>query len=195
MAAAIMVLSSSFYIFSRSRPTRQVKMPTETGMGSHGSNYLQYSEGFFMAVEASGGYSLNINRPNFGYAELDVVGGYRFSEYLRAGIGLGGRYYANNVDARNTSSRWGLPLFLNLRGNFIPGEYRDVVPFWSADIGTTFPDGVMFRPSIGIRVGQERSAFILSVGYLGQSIRTYGNGEHADHPFYSFITMKLGYEF
>ena len=170
-------------------------MPTEAGLGTHGSNYLQYQRGFFMAAEASGGYSLNIDRPNFGYAELDVVGGYRFSEYLRVGIGLGGRYYANNADARNTSSHWGLPLFLDLRGNFIPGEYRDVVPFWSADIGTTFPDGAMFRPSIGIRVGQERSAFILSVGYMGQCIRAYGGDGQADHPFYSFITMKLGYEF
>ena len=91
---------------------------------------------------------------------------------------------------------WGLPLFLNVRGNIIPTDYYDVIPYWSMDIGTTFPDGFMIRPSIGIRVGQPRSAFLLSVAYVGQQIREFapvGNG--TEHNFKSFISLRLGYEF
>ena len=84
-----------------------------------------------------------------------------------------------------------MPLFLNLRGNFIPTGYRDVVPFWSIDFGTTFPDGVMFRPTLGIRVGQQRSAFTVALGYLGQHFKSLPDAPD----FYSGITLKLGYEF
>lgn len=186
---------------AQSKPTRKVKMPTESNLGIGTNDYTTYETGFYAAGELSGGYSLNSGRDNLGFSDVTFVGGYRFGEYLRAGIGIGARLY---VDAavRNMSHDWGMPLFINLRGNFIPTGYRDAVPFWSMDVGTTFPDGVMIRPAFGVRVGQKRSAFVASVGYMGQDIRTAKVVESqgaqvgkAFRKFYSFITLRLGYEF
>ncbi|MDE5634905.1 MAG: hypothetical protein K2I52_01190 [Muribaculaceae bacterium] len=170
---------------------REINMPTEHLGKSVNSDYMQFDEGFFASAELSGGYSLNSNRTNLGFSELSAVGGYRISEYFRTGIGFGARVYVGSSSVRNMNHRWGLPLFLNMRGNFIPGEYRDVVPFWSMDIGSTFPDGFFVRPTLGVRVGQKRSSFVVSIGYMGQHLRVYKENE----PFYSFITLKIGYEF
>lgn len=179
---------------AQSTPTRVVKMPTEGNLGVNQTDYSDLSKGFFMAGEVSGGIAVNSGANNLSFTELSATGGYRFSEYLRVGIGIGARYYIDNKNVRYMSHDWGLPLFVNVRGNFIPTVYRNVVPFWSMDLGTSFPDGVMVRPTVGIRVGQERSAFVASIGYMGQNIRTrFYPGK--DHNFKSFITLKLGYEF
>lgn len=180
--------------YCQSKPTREVKMPTESNLGTKNTDYQSLNTGFFMAGEASAAWSLNSGKDNLGYTELDVTGGYRFNEFLRVGIGLGARYYIDNNNVRTVAHDWGMPLYLNARGNFIPTNYRNAVPFWSVDFGTTFPDGVMFRPSVGVRVGSERSAFVASIGYVGQNLRkfTINDGKHS---FYSFINLKLGYEF
>lgn len=178
---------------------RDVKMPTESNLGERQQYYLGYEKGFFCAAEASGAFSVSDGKKNIAFAELDFTGGYRFNDYLRVGAGLGARRYFDPNDARYMTHKWGMPLYLNVRGNFIRNGYRNVVPFWSCDLGTTFPDGFMFRPNFGIRVGQARSAFVLSIGYLGQNIRASKLDKNdklrVDHPFYSFITLKLGYEF
>ena len=98
---------------------------------------------------------------NFGYTEIDAVAGYRFNEYVRVGLGLGARYYFDNNKVRSTLSEWAFPIFLNVRGNFIPTRYRDVVPYYSFDIGVTVRDGFMLRPTVGLRVGRERSAWAM----------------------------------
>lgn len=179
---------------AQSKPTREVKMPTEHGLGVTQTNYQDKTTGFFMAGEAVGGYSLNSGKDNFGFAEIDATGGYRFSEFFRAGIGLGVRRYFNDESARHMHHQWGMPLFVNFRGNFISTDYRNAVPFWSIDFGGSFPDGAMIRPTVGVRVGQQRSAFIASIGYMGQNIKTLVNPDKK-HSFYSFIAIKLGYEF
>lgn len=185
---------------AQSKPTREVKIPTESGLGVKYVDYFQIERGFFATAEAVGGYSVELNRKNIGFSEIDIVGGYRFGDYLRAGIGLGGRYYIGATQIR--THNWALPLFANLRGNFIPNGYYSVVPFWSVDAGTTFPDGFMIRPTIGIRVGQQRSAFVASIGYMGQNLKIKKyiseSGEmfvSDNRHFYNFITLKLGYEF
>lgn len=171
---------------------RDIRIPTEGGRDINTEEYTRSNTGFFVATDLSTGMSLNgKGSRNWGFGELDAVGGYRFSEYLRAGIGMGARYYFHVGECRATSHKWAMPLFLNLRGNFIPTGYRDVVPFWSIDFGTTFPDGVMFRPTLGIRVGQQRSAFTVALGYLGQHFKSLPDAPD----FYSGITLKLGYEF
>lgn len=190
----IAITSLTFSGYGQSNPTREVKMPTERNLSSKQTDYQELDKGFFMAGELSGGWSLNSGKSNLGFTELDATGGYRFSEYLRVGIGIGARVYIDNKDVRNMSHNWGMPLFLNLRGNFIPTDYREVIPFWSIDAGTTFPDGAMIRPTVGIRVGAPRSAFVASIGYLGQNLRTCVKPDKK-HSFYSFITLKLGYEF
>lgn len=195
IALLAIVAGTSTYATAQSKPTREVKMPEETGLGITDSRYFDRTDGFFISSEASAAYSLNRKNRDIGYGELDVTAGYRLSEYFRAGIGLGARmYFHDNV--RDMDHSWGLPLFVNARGNFIPTEYYTVIPFWSMDIGTTFPDGFMIRPSVGIRIGQQRSAFLVSVAYVGQQIREFApNGVGTEHNFKSFISLKLGYEF
>lgn len=176
-----------------------VRMPHEGNLGVKLHDYAKYDRGFFCAGEFSGAYSPSASEKSLTFTELDFVGGYRFNEYIRTGLGLGARWYINPGNYRAMNHDWGMALFVNARGNMIPNEYHDVVPFWSVDFGGVFPDGVMFRPAVGIRVGQQRSAFIVSLGYVLQQIRTYKNPSEGnfdiDHKARSFMTLKLGYEF
>lgn len=194
-----LAMSLPHCLSAQSKPTRDVKMPTETGLGIKFTDYNQFQNGFFASAEVSTAFSVHPNTKNVGLTELDLVGGYRFCDFLRIGLGIGGRFYFNAAEIRTHD--WALPLFANFRGNFIPNAYYTVVPFWSFDIGTTFPDGFMIRPTVGIRVGQPRSAFIASLGYLGQNLRINKVSERPEiahsrqHKFYNFITIKLGYEF
>ncbi|MDE7153964.1 MAG: hypothetical protein K2O00_05920 [Muribaculaceae bacterium] len=178
---------------------RDVKIPTESNLGITQTDYSQLKTGFFCVGQVATAYTFNAKPLSIGFTDLEGIAGYRFSDYLRAGVGIGVRYYYNVNDVRNMSHKFGMPLFLDLRGNFIPNDYRNVVPFWSVDLGATFPDGVMFRPSIGARVGQPRSAFIVSLGYVGQNIRTYtdevGTTGKSAHKFASGVSLSIGYEF
>ncbi len=175
---------------AQSRPTREVKMPQEHGLGVSTTDYTQLTHGFFCVAQASTAYTVDSSH-NLGFTAIEAIGGYRFNDYLRVGVGLGARYYYGELGVRNMSHDWGMPLFLDLRGNFIPNGYRDVVPYWSMDIGTTLPDGVMVRPAIGLRIGQPRSAFLVSLGYIGQDIRVYPGAKK----FRSGINLSVGYEF
>jgi hypothetical protein len=56
----------------------------------------------------------------------------------------------------------------------------------------------MIRPTIGLRIGEPRSAFILGLSYMGQSIKSFEivkNEKVNKEKFASFFTIKLGYEF
>lgn len=182
-------------LYSQSKPTREVKMPTESNLGVKLHDYNHYKQGVFCSAELSGAYSPSASSKNIGYTELDIVGGYRFNDFLRLGVGLGARLFIDSSYYRVMNHNWGMPVFINARGNLIPNDYLDVVPFWTVDFGAEFPDGVMIRPCVGIRVGQPRSAFIASIGYVGQQIRCYSKAFEITHKMRSFITLKIGYEF
>lgn len=161
--------------------------------------YYEYNVGFWISAEVNSGYAFRTRHSNFGYTELDVTGGYRFNQYLKAGLGLGARYYFDNNKVRFKTGKWVMPIFLNVRGNFIPDDYRNVVPFYSVDLGGTAQDGFMFRPSVGLRIGQKRSAFIVALGYCGQDVTSFSYNEDGDkfrkRSFVSLMNLKLGYEF
>lgn len=162
-------------------------------------NYSSFDTGFWIAAEAVGAYSCRLYNSNFGLTEIDVTAGYRFNEYLRVGLGLGARYYFDNNKVRYYSSEWAMPIFANIRGNIIPTNYRTTVPYYSFDIGGTVRDGFMIRPTIGLRIGQPRNAFLLGLAYTGQSLKGFEfspeNKRLSKQRFVSFITLKLGYEF
>lgn len=161
-------------------------------------DYSENKTGFWIATEIGGAYSLRISNPNFGYGELDVTAGYRFNEYLRLGLGLGARTYIDNSAVRVKKSSWALPVFANVRGNFIPTQYRTTVPYYSVDLGGTAPDGFLFRPSVGLRIGQERQAFLISVGYVCQQMTVLTPHKYWDEmrkTTLSFLSIRLGYEF
>ncbi len=169
--------------------------------GKNSNAYVEYSEyekGFWFAVETQGGYSCHFKSGNVAMWELDIIGGYRFNEFLRVGLGLGSRYYFNNHKVRYSDIKWSFPIYLNIRGNIIPSESRTVVPYYSFDIGGAIRDGFMFRPTIGIRVGSPRSAFLVGLSYMGQSLKSYKTDDNKivpDREYNSFVTIKIGYEF
>lgn len=157
--------------------------------------YTDNNRGFWIAAEAGGAYSCRINHSNFTATEITVTGGYRFNEYLRVGVGVGGRYYINNDKVRHDHIDWAFPIFANVRGNIIPTCYRNMVPYYSFDIGGTVRDGFMIRPAVGIRVGQPRNAFILSLGYMLQMSEVNVSDLNGKDKAISFVSLRLGYEF
>ena len=171
--------------------------------------FFKKDNGFWFSAEAIGGYSANVSDDmiNTPFAEIDLYVGYRINEFVRVGLGMGPRYYFMPKDGkeilRRRESNWSMPIMLNLRGNFIPQDYRTVVPYYSLDIGGAVTDGFMLRPTIGIRCGERRSAFLLGISYMLQNMRGWGikydeNGvgyrAKVDHAT-SFFALRLGYEF
>lgn len=180
----------------------RVVMPEEKDLGTHHKDYSKFDKGFFFATELQGGYSLTGNgAKGLGLAAVNLTVGYRFSQYLRAGIGFGPRFYYDNHNKggydglmRNASGKVGLALYVNVRGNFIPSDYRTIVPYWSFNLGGTFPDGFLANPTVGVRIGEKRSAFLLGLGYAMQGIRNKKDTE-IKHNATSFLMLNLGYEF
>lgn len=174
------------------------KIPDTSKAKNPHVEYTHNDTGFWFVAELQGGYSCRVNKGNVGLMELDAVIGYRVNEYFRFGVGVGGRYYFNNEEVRWSSVEWSFPIYANFRGNIIPTEYRKVVPYYSLDIGGSIRDGFMVRPTIGIRVGEPRNAFLLGLSYLGQEVDSYELVPplvEKKSKFISAVTLKIGYEF
>lgn len=147
--------------------------------------------GFWMSAQINGSYSVFLSSRCAPWTEFDVVGGYRFSQYLKVGIGIGGRYYFDNSRLRSKNEEWSFPIFATVRGNFITDAYRDVTPYYSVDLGGAIQDGFMWRPTVGLRIGQSRSAFLVGITYTGQSLK-YVTGKDR---YVSGLGITLGYEY
>ncbi len=163
------------------------------------TEYSNFEKGFWFATEILGAYSCYFNRSNIAMWELDIIGGYRFNEFVRAGIGIGSRYYFNNEKVRYSNIEWSFPIYINVRGNIIPSESRTLVPYYSFDIGGAMRDGFMVRPTIGVRIGEPRSAFLVGLSYMGQSLKSFKvdkeSGYLPNREYTSFVALKIGYEF
>ena len=133
-------------------------------------NLYSYNSGFWISAEGIGGYSCHLSGHNMGLAEIDITAGYRFNEYIKVGVGIGMRYYIDQKDLRRYSSPLGMPLFIAARGNMIRGKYHKTVPYWGFEFGGSLRDGIMFRPTVGLHIGEPRGAFILGLSYMGQNI-------------------------
>lgn len=153
--------------------------------------------GFWGAVESTTGYSCRFNESNAGYEEISVVGGYRLNEFFRIGVGIGGRWYWNSSKLRTNNMEWSMPIYANIRGSFMDHAYRTTTPFYSLDIGGAIQDGFMIRPSVGLKIGELRSAFTIALAYTGQVMHAKNNNpaKNGDHNMVSLVSIKLGYEF
>lgn len=169
---------------------REVRMPERPQMHGY-KDYSMQDKGFWCAVEAEGGSSVMASSPNMQYANLSFTGGYRFSEYLRVGAGLGCRMYVNNADVRDTDNKFGVPIYANVRGNFISAYDRDGVPFWSVNIGGITNDGFFASPTVGYSFGGLRNNFQIGISY---TFTNFTNSSKKDC-CYSYFGLKLGYEF
>lgn len=158
------------------------------------SNYKSYEfedKGFWFAVEGGGGSSVMANHTNIQYINATWTGGYRLNEYIRFGAGLGVRYYVNNAYVRNTNNKFGVPIFANIRGNFISAYDRDGVPFWSLNIGGITNEGFFASPTIGYSFGGIRNNFLIGISYYIVNFEDFNK----DDMIYSYFGLKIGYEF
>lgn len=198
IVTAFFIMFTLSPIFSQENIVRRLPEITEKKVEQY-HNYAENQTGFFCAAELAGGYSCRLEKSNFGFLELDAVGGYRFNEYLNVGAGMGARYYFANNLIRYSTAKWAGPMFIDVRGQFIPHQFRNFVPYYSFDIGGTIRDGFMLRPTLGLRIGEPRSAFIVGISYTGQDLTSFRRDELGQkmktNKFVSFITLKVGYQF
>lgn len=169
---------------------RDVKMPNAPKQTNY-KNYDAENSSFWCALEAEGGSSIMVHSPNMQYVGATWTGGYRINEFLRVGAGLGVRYYVNHADVRNTDNKFGVPIFANVRGNFISAYDRDGVPFWSVNIGGITNEGFFASPAVGYSFGGLRNNFQISISYTITSFKNCAEENTA----YSYFGLKLGYEF
>ncbi len=167
-----------------------VKMPEKPKHKAY-RDYRQQDKGFWCSVEGNVGSHVMLKQRNMQYVGVAWTLGYRFSEFVRTGIGIGGKYYFNNISCRDTNVRWTFPLFANLRGNFISQRDRSLVPFWSVNVGAALRDGFFLSPSLGLRFGEERNAWLLGIGYNFQCIDAAEGIRDEAHSLY----LSCGYEF
>ena len=170
---------------------RTIKMPEE--QPEHlALNTAEVSKGFWCAAEIGGGGTLMEHKNNVGMAGASFSCGYRVSQFIKVGGGIGALYYPSNNHVRDTKYHLGMPLFVNARGNILSEDIRSKVPYWSINIGATLPDGFFLTPQVGMRFGEKRSAFLVSVGYTLRHLKT-----NIANPTnnYSGILAKVGYEF
>lgn len=187
LSLAIALLLSSYCLAQENEVKRLPEKP-------HTSNYRDYSttdNGYWTAVELNGGATAMTGRRNLPFAEGTWVNGYRFNEFLRVGVGFGAKYYFNNDDVRTKSSPWVFPLYADFRGNIISMYNRTVVPYWSADIGSEIRNGFFFSPTIGLRIGEARNAFLIGINYRIGTMDTKKKENEAR----SMFALKIGYEF
>lgn len=195
MKKLALILIAIIVAVGASAQENQIKRIPAKGYDPNQQQYTTFERGAWFAAEALGGYSCHLEGHNMGLGEIDVTVGYRFSQYLKVGVGIGARYYINPKWLRRSSVNWGMPIFATVRGNLMPGLYRRTVPYWGIEAGASVRDGAFFRPTIGLRIGEPRQAFTIGISYMGQDIATYNcQGEKAGK-YTSFVCLRLGYEF
>ena len=185
--SVILLALASMPMFGQYRDVRMPKQPKQHNY----RDYTSQEKGFWFALEAEGGSSVMEHKRNMQYVNLTFTGGYRLSEYLRVGAGLGGRMYVNNADVREGNSKFAMPIYANVRGNIISAHDRDAVPYWSVNVGGITNEGVFFSPTIGYSFGGLRNNFLIGLTYTLSNLKTQSYGKQN----FSYLGLKLGYEF
>lgn len=169
---------------------RDVKLP-DAPKHTNYRTYATQDNGYWFAVEAEGASSVMPLKKNMQYASATFTTGFRFNEFLRIGAGIGSKIYVNNTDVRDSKNQFAVPVFGNVRGNFISAYDRDGVPFWSLNVGYVVNDGIFASPTIGYSFGGLRQNFLIGISYTISRFKDYNKENTA----YSYFGLKLGYEF
>lgn len=148
-------------------------------------------KGWWCSAELSGGGTLLFKTHNMGFLSVAFINGYRFNEFIKIGVGIDIRAYLANKNLRYKKNPWSFPVYVNARGNILSQKSRMCVPYWSFDAGFCIADGFFFSPTLGARIGENRNALLLGVGFLGQSLQDSPN----THNFYGFLVGRIAYEF
>lgn len=190
MKRLLLLVIISFGTMSLYAQYRDVRLPEKPKLPGY-KDYSTEQSGFWYALEAEGGSSIMADCTNMQYAAATVSGGYRISEFLRVGAGLGTKFYFNKGWVRGTDNKFGVPIFANVRGNFISAYDRDGVPFWSLNIGGITKEGFFASPTIGYSFGGLRNNFLIGISYTITNFTDYREKNMA----YSYFGLKIGYEF
>lgn len=182
LLCAIMLVCSSY------AQDRIIRMPEEPVKSM---NIAEKNSGYWCSIELNGGSTVMENHKNVALVNVGFTNGYRFSQWLKVGAGIGIMYYPNNNNVRDSKKHLSMPLFINARGNILSEEIRRTLPYWSVNIGTSIPDGFFFTPTVGLRVGEKRSALLVGISYTLRHLKT----EPGSMSNYSGAMIKVGYEF
>lgn len=172
---------------------QEIRLPEEPKPLKYKDFSIENS-GVWYAVEIAAASSVVLNHKNTRRSMLTFTIGYRLNEFIRAGVGLGVNCYFNgNADVRGDVNKYTMPVYFNLRGNFLSQDVRSIVPYWSLDGGANLGDGYFVSSTFGIRIGQNRSSFLFGLNYAVGDIDTH-YAEVYKNPIH-FLGFKLGYEF
>lgn len=169
---ALMLLPAS--LFGQAKNSNYT-LPEEPNRAKY-IDFPSLNEGLWFAAQFTPGIFTDLGF----MAQADLIAGYRFGEFIRAGLG---------VSPRITGGVFTMPIYADVRGNIISQESRMSVPYWSFDIGYSvgkYYTGIYVSPTVGVRVGMPRNNFIAGVSYILQGV-----------PGYAFhgIALRIGYEF
>ncbi|MBR1793086.1 MAG: hypothetical protein IJ764_05540 [Bacteroidales bacterium] len=142
--------------------------------------------GWWFAAEAGLGMAMH-NDTSAAASEVSITTGYRFSEYLRIGLGIAPRLYHQDLgEIEQNTIR--VPLCLHVRGNFFSDRVRMFAPYWGVSAGYTPGEGFLSALGVGLRMGYPRSAFTLALRYAFQGINDPRGSVH-------LCGFRIGYEF
>lgn len=113
----------------------QIRMPNDPKAPRY-HDYSEKTSGFWCAVEGGMGTTIETGHRNMQIANATFTAGYRLSEWIRAGVGIGTGYYVANTDLRGSAKKVNIPIFANARGNIISQYSRGAVPYWSLSVKT-----------------------------------------------------------
>lgn len=138
-------------------------------------DYSVKDSGYWLATQAGVSYC---GGKLFG--QFDFVNGYRFSEFLKVGVGVSPRIGIKSI-----------PVYVDLRGNFFSQADRMFAICWNVDGGYAFNNGGIYAsPSVGMRFGGIRHNFIVGINYMLQ-----GQENDDEHPLLHAVGLRIGYEF
>jgi len=173
---------------------RDITLPEEPIRAKY-VDYTNNQAGWWCAVQANGGIAATNEAAYSIIAQLDIINGYRFSEFFKIGIGFSPRFYFPQpgfpvTDTPRILNVYSVPVYLDVRGNFISQEDRAFAPYWNIDVGYAYGEGLFLSPCVGMRFGGIRNNFIVGISYTVQD--HYGGDFRG---LLHIFGLRVGYEF
>lgn len=134
---------------------------------------------------------------------LEFTAGYRFNDYIRAGVGTGISYCDLTLEGYFGIFRGSeayIPLFANVKANFVK---IGISPYMSFDLGHSFlvpfsdaakktDLGIFANPAFGVDFPLSSGSIFFEVGYKYQAMESEYITENMN---YSQLTIAVGYNF
>lgn len=162
------------------------------------AHYVDYSvkrSGWWCAAQLSGAFATTEDDMYARVFQFDFINGYRFSEFLKVGLGISPRIYASGNDFPLDDDKllfgiYSLPVYADIRGNFVSQEDTMFAPYWNVDFGYAINEGVYLSPGVGLKYGGIRHNLLIGINY---TLQGHSAGEF-NKPIH-LLGIRLGYEF